>query len=177
MNILLLDTETTGLIKNSVQRLDKQPHVIEFYGCLIDDNGTKLEEVEFLCNPGVGISEEVTKITGLKNSDVNELLTFQHFIGKVSAILKKADVAVAHNMGYDFAVLNFEAERARESLQWPPIRLCTIEATEHLKGYRLSLTALHELLFGEPFEGRHRAKEDVAALTRCYMELKKKGEL
>ena len=60
--------------------------------------------------------------------------------------------------------------------EWPRL-CCTVENTEWLHGHRLSLSALHEELFGEPFSGAHRARTDVAALTRCYLELVKRGDL
>jgi DNA polymerase III epsilon subunit-like protein len=177
LNTLLFDTETTGLIANSLQRLEKQPHIIEFYGCLIDDNGTAIEEIEFLCNPGIPIPLKVTQITGFTDRDVKDLPKIDVYFDKMKVLIEKADAVVAHNLGYDRPLVDFEAKRLGKEIKWPPLQLCTVEQTEHLKGYRLSLTALHELLFNQPFNGAHRAKEDVSALIRCYVELKKKGEL
>jgi DNA polymerase-3 subunit alpha len=177
MKTLLFDTETTGLITNSLQRLDKQPHIIEFYGCLIDDNGTVLEDLEFLCNPGVPIPLKVTQITGFVDKDVKDLPKIDTYFTSMKTLIEKADAVVAHNLGYDKPLVNFEALRLGKEIKWPALQFCTVEQTEHLKGYRLSLTALHELLFDLPFNGAHRAKEDVSALIRCYVELKKKGEL
>jgi hypothetical protein len=39
------------------------------------------------------------------------------------------------------------------------------------------MSALHQHLFGEPFEGAHRAKQDTLALLRCCVELLHKGML
>jgi len=52
-----------------------------------------------------------------------------------------------------------------------------VQETEWIKGHRLSLSALHEELFGEPFSGAHRARVDVDALTRCFNELRQRGDI
>lgn len=95
---------------------------------------------------------------------------------RVASLISQADEVVAHNLSFDLAVVNTEFARiTKEPVPWPEARICTVEATEWLKGFRLSLSALHELLFGEPFKGAHRAKVDVQALARCFFELRQKG--
>ena len=54
-------------------------------------------------------------------------------------------------------------------------RVCTVQKTMHFQQRRLTLTNLHQELFGVPFEGAHRARHDVEALFRCYEELCKRG--
>ena len=51
--------------------------------------------------------------------------------------------------------------------------VCTVELTEHKKGYRLKLSDLHEHLFGEDFKEAHDARADADALARCYVALLK----
>jgi len=36
---------------------------------------------------------------------------------------------------------------------------------------RMTLSALHEFLLGEPIVGAHRARQDVQALMRCCAQL------
>jgi len=175
---VLFDTETTDLITTTARALDKQPRIIEFYACLIDPAKPKvLGEIEFLCDPGQPLREETTKITGITQADLKGKAPFKEHLPKVQALFSKADVVVAHNLSYDFSMVNFETERAGKLFKWPARKLCTVEMTEHLKGYRLSLTNLHELLFDKPFDGAHRAKQDVEALVRCYRELLTRGEI
>ncbi len=175
MKSLVFDTETTGLVENSGRRLDKQPHIIEFSAQMIEDDGTVLEELDFLCNPGVQLDPIITKITGLKDSDLVGLKPFSNFTGKVQNIIEKADAVVAHNLSYDMGLVGFEFERGASILTWPERKICTVEQTEYFKGFRLSLQALHEHLFGIGFENAHRAKNDVAALSKCYVELLRQG--
>ena len=86
---------------------------------------------------------------------------------------------IAHNLSYDYAVLMAEFSRCctEGSVKWPIRRICTVQETEFMKGFRLNLTSLHEELFGEPFAGAHRARTDVEALTRCCIELFKRGDI
>jgi len=94
-------------------------------------------------------------------------------------MIGKAQFFTAHNLAYDMEMLEFEFKRLNDTLKglWNKPLICTVEQTVHLRGIRLSLSALHEYLFNEKFEGAHRAKADVQAQVRCFMELKKRGEL
>lgn len=181
MKAILFDTETTDLMPNSVIALEHRPHIIEFYAMELtmagDGTWHKTGELEFFCKPPVPISEEITRITGIKPDDVRGAKRFREHADAVAAFFAGKDMAVAHNLSYDHAVVNTEFERLDRDMEWPTEKLCTVEATEHLKGYRLSLSALHEELFGEPFTGAHRARVDVEAMGRCFMELWKNGEI
>lgn len=172
----IFDTETTALIKNSAQPLHKQPHVVEFFGISWDDETDAEVVYQSLINPGVPIPEESVKITGITDEMVKDAPTFGEFLPQVLVFFNSIDRIVAHNLSYDRAIINFELDRLRSSLIFPD-GICTVEATEHLKGFRLSLSALYELLFNEVLAGAHRAENDVRATLRCYKELIKRGEL
>lgn len=176
MRTLLFDTETTSLVGNSVQSERHQPRIIEFYGHIIEPDGTIVEQLEFLCKPPFAITEEITQITGIKNADLDDAKPFSHYAHDVLALFAHADEMVAHNLPYDMFVTETELRRIHlwSPEVYPKARTCTVEATEYIMGYRLSLTALHQHLFGEPFDGAHRAREDVAAMTRCFLELRRR---
>jgi DNA polymerase III subunit alpha, Gram-positive type len=174
----IFDTETTGLIANSAIPLEKQPRVIEFYGELWElkgDNWSPLRSLHSYINPGIAISDEVKRITGISQDMVENAQNFKAFLPSVSDFFSEAQVACAHNFSYDYQILKFEAQRAKQDIRLPPIHICTVEATEHLKGHRLNLMTLHKELFGEGFEAAHSAINDVKALFRCFKELQKKG--
>jgi DNA polymerase III epsilon subunit-like protein len=187
----IFDTETTGLVKNSLIPLPSQPRIIEFFGHTVDDEtGQVIEELEFLCNPGgafdlevvrPGDRKSITQMTGIRNIDVKDAQPFSFYVSKIIDMLSEADVAVAHNLSFDKQLLDCEIVRSEICLKngivpWPRL-ICTVEQTEWIKGHRLSLTDLHQYLFDEPFKGAHRARHDVEALTRCYLELRKRGDL
>lgn len=174
MKALIFDTETTGLISNELLPLEAQPRVIEFFGVIVDDKGKELDRLEFLSNPGFKLDPIITKITGLTDSDLKGEKPFKENWPALKKLFSKANAVVAHNLSFDISILNFEAKRLGEEIPWPNIKICTVEKSEWLKGHRLNLTALHEELFGEPFTGSHRAKEDVLALKRCWIEMRKR---
>lgn len=176
MRAFCFDTETTDLISNVARDLKKQPHIIEFYGCVVEDGEVK-EEVEFLCDPGVEISKEVQKITNISPADLAGKPPFKDHISEISEVLSTCDTIVAHNLYYDLHVLSVELTRVDSQIVVPERKICTVEATEHLKGFRLSLTDLHMELFGEGFGDAHRAKHDVMAMVRCFNELISRGEI
>lgn len=174
---LIFDTETTNLVANSLLRDSHQPFIIEFYGHIIDADGNRLEELEFLCHPGFEIEQETTKITGIRREDLKGKPRFSEFADDVIKLIQNADSVAAHNLSYDWFVVNTELKRQSLEVEWPITRICTVEETEWIKGHRLSLSALHEELFGAPFSGAHRARVDVEALTRCFVELRNRGDI
>ena len=172
---LIYDTETTDLVANSLLTERHQPHLIEFYGCVIDEKGELLEELDFLCRPPNKIEPKTTEITGIKWSDIHDLPPFSAHADKVAKLIEECDTVVAHNLSYDRFVIDVEMQRLGRSICWPGSLVCTVEATTWVKGFRLNLSALYTELFGEEFKGAHRAKNDVRALTRCFVELRQRG--
>jgi DNA polymerase III epsilon subunit-like protein len=177
MRTIIFDTETTGLIKNSVAALNLQPHIIEFYGCVLGDDMEIVDELEFICDPGIKIEKIITKITGFKQSDLDGQIKFKEKAEEVVELIESCDRVVAHNLSYDMSLVDLEMKRLKRAIAWPESRICTVEATEWYKGHRLNLASLYELLFEETFPGAHRAKNDVMALKRCYEELVKRGDV
>tara|TARA_R110000824_G_scaffold15883_3_gene66577 strand:+ start:14737 stop:15273 length:537 start_codon:yes stop_codon:yes gene_type:complete len=170
---LVFDTETTGLIANSLIRKDHQPRIIEFYGCIVDQDGEVIQELEFLCNPGIKLPPIITKITGLTDADLKDAKPFEEYAEDIISLVQEADSIVAHNLSYDLDIVNFEMDRCDKKAKWPLCRICTVEETEWLKGHRLKLADLFEHLTNEQFKDAHRARNDVKALTRCFNELRK----
>lgn len=177
---MVLDTETTGLIENVTVKDDKLPEVIDFYGCVLDvDTGKIHDELDILIKPTIAkkLPQETIDITHITDDMlVNKEIFAEHSDEIFSLIENKAPVVAAHNAAYDKEVLDIEAHRLNYGIAWPFV-MCTVEQTMHLKGYRLSLSTLHELLFNETFVDAHRAKTDVQALCRCIVELIKREEI
>lgn len=178
MFIAAFDTETTGLIDNHTVKLDKQPEIIEIYCCIFNDKDGKIKhELNTFIKPKVPITDLITKITGITNAMVKDAPPYSSAGKHIIQMLNNAPVMTGHNLSFDIEMVAIEQERCK----LPPLQtnklICTVEQTVHLRGMRLSLSNLHQYLFNEPFEGAHRAKVDVHAQVRCYMELKKRGEI
>lgn len=175
MKYFLFDTETTDLIHNTQLDIERQPMIIEFYGMLIDEHGTLYRELDFLCNPGIPIKDEVVKITGIDQDMVKNEKPFSHYANDVISIIESSDAIIAHNLAYDFFIVYTELKRLGLSAQWPQRKICTVEQTEWISGYRLSLSNLYEKLFDKKFLNAHRAKNDVEALKEIFLKLLNDG--
>lgn len=177
MKAFAFDTETTGLVENRTVKDERLPEIIEFYGCEFNLKTGKIgKEINLLIKPRKAISVEITTITGITNEMVAKAPPFSHVSNDIKRMIEAQPLILAHNLSYDKEMVTIEMDRLQKKVIWPK-GLCTVEQTIHLKGFRLSLTNLHEYLFGEPFSGAHRAKVDVAAMVRCCVELHKRGEL
>jgi len=179
MRAFIFDTETDGLINNKIVRPEKWPRVIEFCGKVYDtDRKEVTEKISTLIFSGRKVPKEVIEITAIDDEMIANAPRLQDMAEQIRGLIGTCDLICAHNLSYDKMVMELEARR----LDLPPFftnqrKFCTVEATEHYKGHRLNLSALHEYLFSEPFSGAHRAEVDVDALVRCFAELVKRGEV
>jgi DNA polymerase-3 subunit epsilon len=172
---LVFDTETTGLIDNHVLRMDRQPEVIEFAGLLVDlDTGEPSEEYETMVRPQRSLDDKIKKITGIVDEDLRDKPRFSEVSSRIKALIEGSQAVLAHNLSFDMEMLDFEFERLGQSLTWPAIKICTIEQTSHLQGFRMNLSMLHQHLLGFRHVDAHRAMADVKALLRCAVELRRR---
>lgn len=178
MTTIIFDTETTGLPNAEAAPLSSQPHIIEFAAIKVDDELNEIERLEFLCNPGVHISDKITEITRLTNADLEDKPPFEHYISRLNKLFLGTNNLIAHNLAFDRNLLKFELLRLNRltAFPWPPNQICTVEKTFHIHGYRLNLNKLHTELIGtEHVNGAHRAMADVEALLRCVTALTSKS--
>jgi DNA polymerase III epsilon subunit-like protein len=153
------------------------PEIIEIYAEMVDlANDNSIAYLHHFIKPTRPISEEITRITGIDNATVDKQPGFRDIAPIIIELIEKAPSVIAHNAHFDCECLDIEASRIGLEIKWPRT-ICTVEQTVHLTGRRLTLSALHEHLFGERFADAHRAKTDCAALIRCARELFKRGEL
>ena len=190
---VLFDTETTGLLKPKVSDIHLQPQVIEYYGMKVvhraDGVIEKVDEFETYLRPAKEFNESViTKITGITNAMVKDAPTFFDIHEDLIAFHAGATRKVAHNAAFDVAMVKNEVLRLyadgnlteEQAVDWighydASKALCTVQKTMFIQQRRLSLTNLHQELFGKPFENAHRARNDVEALFDCYAELCNRG--
>lgn len=177
--VTVFDTETTGLIANHSLALTRQPEIIEFYGAVIDiASGDVVEELHHLIKPNNPIPYDPKKNILITDDMVKDCPSWVMVGPEITSFLGRAQMIIAHNLSFDMEMVEIECERAgKEKPPWPARRICTVEQTVHLAGYRLGLQALHEYLFEERFGEAHRAKPDTQALIRCVLELFRREEL
>lgn len=168
----IFDTETTGLVNMASANLDDQPQIIEFAGIVMDEDGVILLSFERLYKNNAPISPTITRITGLTDEKLVGGGAFD--CDPINDFFAQADMAVAHNLSFDTAMLGFEFARQGKKLALPAKAVCTVEATSHILGRRMKLAQLYSHCFKEDFAGAHRAAVDVKALARIVVWLIKR---
>lgn len=176
MKIVIFDTETTGLLKPDNSPLEAQPKIIEFYGVAVNEDFEILDEVNEFIYPGEPVSKEITRITGIKDSDLKGKPEFGHFAERINNLFKDADLSVAHNIAFDNGMLEVEMKRLDMIRNLAVHDLCTVNHLLPIYGYRISLSALYKKLFNTFFKA-HRAKNDVFALITIFHKLIENGEI
>jgi len=171
---ILFDTETTELLMPEVADLAAQPHIIEIAMLKVDEKYKELDRYDALINPGVPINdEEHKKITGLTNADLADAPAFVELVAEISTFFLGEQKMISHNLEFDRGMLIVELRRLgmEFAFPYPPLQICTVVNTKHLKGKRLKLTELYELKLGKPFKQKHRAMSDVEALLEIVKEM------
>jgi DNA polymerase III epsilon subunit-like protein len=97
---VVFDIETTGL-----RRTDR---IVEFACAVVDDDGTISCAYETLVNPGRGPGP--TRVHGLSAEALASAPTFADVAGDIQRQFRDR-VPVAHNLGFDWAILRAELER------------------------------------------------------------------
>lgn len=167
MIALIFDTETTGLPKHPDAKDEVQPRIIEWGGVLANEEGEILAELNVLMNPGQKLEEIITKITGLTDEDLADQPSFAERAAELRPFFHRADVLIAHNLPFDRTLMELELKRAGiRDWPWPPRMLCTVQEHAEEWGRRPKLLELYQHYTGEPLDQKHRALDDVIALTK-----------
>lgn len=173
---LVLDCETTGLLKPSSAALDDQPQIIELALVAVVGGGQDWfvrDELVWLFNPGKPLSAEITRITKLTDDDLKGAPTFGSALPQLSAAFADADGLVAHNLPFDKGMMDTELRRlgAEATFPYPAKQLCTVQETFHLKGRRMKLTELYQHALGHELKQTHRALDDARALAEICIAM------
>lgn len=173
---LIFDTETTGLVIPAETNLNKQPHIIELgiVEIFVDNDCANINHIKsWLINPGVELTDEITKITGLKDEDLRDQLPFSGILEElISDWFLGAHILVAHNLPFDHSMLLFELQRLGKeyAFPYPPKQLCTVQEFMHLESARLKLVDLYEKVLGKKLNQTHRALDDARALAEIVLK-------
>ncbi len=188
MKITIFDTETTGMPNPSLPLAD-QPHVIQFAAITyaFDETArtfTEIARYDQLIKPPFRIPTEGQQIHGITDEMVADKPSFAQVADQIQDIFQQADIAIAHNLEFDKAVLEMEFERLQKSKNFLPGQIYdTMKETKELcklpgrhGGYKNpKLMELHQVLLGETFANAHNAIKDVEATGRCVQKLLEVG--
>ena len=167
--MIVFDSETTGLVLPGLVPLKDQPQMIEFAGIKLDSDLEEVERLEFLINPGVPLPQEIVKITSITDDMLKDQRPFAAHYRDLCNFFLGEETMVAHNLQFDLSILRFELERLGRqfAFPYPPVQICTVEASYSLYNKRLHLSELHLLATQGNFKDAHRAMADTEALVRC----------
>ncbi len=186
MSYIFFDCETTGLTKAESAPINMQPYITELCAIKTDEQFNVVDKyVEMFKVPidvevvQPGSKKSTFEITGISNAMLADKKPFVAHWREIADFFHGGKVMVAHNISYDLDCLFYELKRINKvrNFPWSPQHECTIEKSMHIRGHRLNLGLLHEILFGEKFDGAHRAESDVLAMIKCYKELKSRKEI
>jgi len=158
---LVLDLETTGL--------DVGNDRIVQIGALAMSGDTLLEQprLDQLVSPGIPIPPLATRIHGLSDADVAEAPRFVDLVTPLRELLS-GRVIVGHHIGFDLAILRYEAERA--GVPWTePAMLDVAQVFGALRPalVDLDLDSIAQAL-GIRVHGRHSAIGDCKATAEVW---------
>lgn len=170
--MLVIDWETTGLTLHPSADVKKRPRAIEFGAALLcRKTGAILETAQSMIDPQEEISAEITKITGITNTDVVGAPTFMELLPQLRRLFASADVLVAHNLPFDRTILLGELMRHDVSdFIMPPRGICTVGLYKDSWGRNPKLIELYAAVMGRPLAQTHRALDDVMALVEIIQK-------
>ena len=188
MKTLIFDTETSGLptsYKASFADKNAWPRIVEIAWIIIEDNSRPISSSEFLIRPdGFSISQGATAVHGITTEKaLTEGNPLRYALACLAEDLSEVNLIVAHNIDFDFPVINCEYLRMNmPSSLGAKTRFCTMRSTTELCNLPGSygpkwpkLEELYRFLFSRSFSEAHRAMHDVQATTECYLELCRRG--
>lgn len=198
--VLIYDTETTGLPKFQSPSSDpSQPHLTDICAILYSMDGELIEIFEQLIQPkGWGVEAEAAALTGL----TTEFLTInggdeREAVAAFGQMHKKADLRVAHNIGFDDRIMRIAikryfgdapADRFKAALGYctanasKPIVQCPPTAKMQASRFRNQFKtpnmqeALSFFYPGELIGGAHRARPDAEACAKVFFALMARGD-
>ncbi len=176
MNLIVLDTETTGLSP-------KNDRVVEVAACRIDAaSGEVLGAFHRYVNPGIPVPPAAVEVHGLTNAFLADKPRFTEIASELREFLDGATIVI-HNAPFDtgFLAAEYEACGAGAFESIPEAIVCTVAMARRLTPPRQSarLDALCDL-FGIDRSSRtaadgasvHGALIDCQLLAKVYVRLK-----
>lgn len=167
MIITVLDTETTGLDVYAKHKIIEL--CMMFYDGEGNAKGTYLQRF----NPNRSIDQKAQAVHGISRADLENKPVFGDHAPKISKLLAKADVIVAHNAEFDLPFIYEEVNAVKASVEWSAEIFCTMVNGRGATGNG-KVPNLGELCFAygvdyKP-EDAHAADYDVDRTAQCFFK-------
>lgn len=186
-SILFVDTETSGMPDfKAPSGAAHQPRVVQLAAMLATEDGRTLAEFSTLIVPtGWTMDPGAQAIHGITHEDCTRYgLPAGAAMVVLEHMLSCAELAVAHNSGFDQKMLNIESERLgiTDRLGGRREFFCTMRASTNIckipsaRGYKWpKLIEAYRFFFNKDFDGAHDAMADVRACAEIYFELNRRN--
>lgn len=186
---LFFDTETNGKpinYKAPMQDLGNWPRVTQLAWQVYDADEYLASEATHLIKPdGWTIPTEKLFVDNGMSTERN-MAQGVPVLDVLGDFIKDVNVCVyivAHNFQFDYNILGAEMLRGKVRADKKLKGICTMNSTTDFCGLPGNygkfkwpkLEELHQILFGESFDGAHDALADVRAMARCFFEAKRLG--
>lgn len=152
--LAIFDLEATGL------NITKE-RIVQIAILKINPDGSE-EKFESLINPEIHISEEVTKIHGIKNEDVANAPTFKEISEKIIAFIENADLAGYNSNKFDIPLLAEELLRVGSSFDISTKKFIDVQNIFHKMEQRTLVAAL-KFYCNQELVNAHDAMSDTTA--------------
>ncbi|MBA3724047.1 MAG: DNA polymerase III subunit epsilon [Candidatus Levybacteria bacterium] len=161
--LAFVDVETTGM-RSAYDR------IIEI-GILRVEDGELVQTFKSLINPQTSIPREITSLTGITGSDLENAPTFRAIKDEIIEILADCTF-VAHNVRFDYGFLKHEL--MRENITYNAKHFCTVRLSRLLypQWPRHNLDAVIREC-NLQCETRHRAFDDAQVLYEFYNHIQR----
>lgn len=187
--IIVFDCETTGLLPK--KKGEASPLITQISFVLYDLEEKNMIQTydEYVKLPTeVVLSQVVMEVTGITRETLDkEGLDIRVILEDFYNAVLKADLIVAHNMDFDFAVILSASAKVFTALERElhvrsksllctmkkGINLCKIDRTNSRGHYYKypTLAELHTHLFGYVPKNLHDARIDVLCCLRCFLKM------
>jgi len=193
-NVVALDFESTGLLKQDTQDPHAQPGIVQIGAVKLYHPGDFRPGAAFdecaqtysqLIDPEMHFEEEAQKVTGLTPEDLHGKPILQEAFAEFAEFIFDCKWLVTFNgSGFDIPLLQYNLRKAGLETQfpWPLIHWDIMKiSSSHLglqgkQGNKWpNLQELHTALFGEGFEGAHDAVVDAQRTLDCAAAMRQKG--
>lgn len=194
---LIFDVETTGLIPKPNESVSEIPYIIQLSFALYDTDSIKLVETydAYIRIPDkVVLKPIITELTGITRDLLDEEgIPCGVALDAFYDAWKKADILVAHNMGFDSNMIKielcahrpqiddiYEGKKKEYCTMLNGTELCKISRTNSRGPYlkQPKLSELYAHLFGAlPNIRLHNSMVDVLVCLRCFLKMKQNIEV
>jgi DNA polymerase-3 subunit epsilon len=157
--LAFFDLEATGL------NISKEK-IVQIAILKINPDGSE-EKFESLINPEIEISEEVSKIHGIRNEDVKTAPTFAQIAEKIIAFIADADLAGYNSNKFDIPLLAEEFLRTGNDFDISSKKFIDVQNIFHKMEQRTLVAAL-KFYCNQELENSHNAMNDTIATWEVF---------